>query len=129
MFNLNYFKKQHIDYNLAKQSKEEEGDPGLMKHLIKVSEHYVNVILNGKLYAHEAGLLRDELVEEIERGATEVRIDLSDVSYIDSSGLGVLITVHKMMKEKNGTSVLTGVQGMVGELLRRTRLNKVLTIE
>lgn len=100
-----------------------------MKHLIKVSEHYVNVILNGKLYAHEAGLLRDELVEEIERGATEVRIDLSDVSYIDSSGLGVLITVHKMMKEKNGTSVLTGVQGMVGELLRRTRLNKVLTIE
>lgn len=100
-----------------------------MKHSIKVSGNQVSVILSGKIYAHDAGVIRDELIEKIEQGAADIRINLSEVLYIDSSGLGVLVTVHKRTKSVNGRLVLTGVQGIVEELFKRTRLDKVLIIE
>ncbi|SMD12225.1 STAS domain-containing protein [Sporomusa malonica] len=100
-----------------------------MKHSLTISGNHVNVSLDGKIYAHDAGIVRDELLEVIDRGATDIRFDLSKLSYIDSSGLGVLVTVHKRTVEKNGKLVLTGVQGMVAEILKRTRLDKVLHIE
>lgn len=100
-----------------------------MKHSIKVSGSHVSVALTGKIYAHDAGVIRDELIDLIDRGTTDINIDLSELDYIDSSGLGVLVTVHKRTKEKNGGLVLTNVRGMVGEILKRTRLDRVLTIE
>ncbi|MCE5285960.1 MAG: STAS domain-containing protein [Pelosinus sp.] len=100
-----------------------------MNYSIEVSGNQVNVMLSDKIYAHDAGIIRDELMKKIEQGATEIRMDLSDVLYIDSSGLGVLITVHKRTKAINGRLVLTGVGGIVAELIKRTRLDKVLTIE
>jgi len=100
-----------------------------MKHSIQFSGKQAKAALTGKIYAHDAGLVRDELIDGIERGAAEVRIDLSDVAYIDSTGLGVLVTIHKRTKERNGHLVLTGVKGMVEQLIRRTRLDTVLTIE
>lgn len=100
-----------------------------MEHSIKVIGNQVRTALAGKIYAHDAGVVRDKLIEKIERGATDVMMDLSDVAYIDSSGLGVLVTVHKRTNAVNGRLVLTGVRGVVKELLKRTRLDKVLTIE
>jgi anti-sigma B factor antagonist len=100
-----------------------------MKHLLKVSGNQVKVVLIGKIFAHDAGILREELLEAIERGATDISMDLTQLAYIDSSGLGVLVTVHKRTGEKNGRVVFTGVQGMAAKLLERTRLDKVLTIE
>jgi len=100
-----------------------------MENEIKVNEHQVYVRLAGKMYAHDAGVIRDNLIEKIEQGAVEIRMDLSSVLYIDSSGLGVLVTVYKRMKEINGRFVLVGVCGIVEELLKRTRLDKILLIE
>ncbi|MDF2571665.1 MAG: anti-anti-sigma factor [Sporomusa sp.] len=100
-----------------------------MKHSLTVSGNQVTVSLDGKIYAHDAGIVRDELLEIIDQGATDIRFDLSKLNYIDSSGLGVLVTVHKRTAEKNGRLVLAGVQGMAAEILKRTRLDKVLHIE
>ncbi|HWR44184.1 STAS domain-containing protein [Sporomusa sp.] len=100
-----------------------------MKHSLNVSGNYATVSLDGKIYAHDAGIIRDELLEAIEQGVKDIRFDLSKLNYIDSSGLGVLVTVHKRTIEKNGRLVLTGVQGMAAEILKRTRLDKVLHIE
>ncbi|MBP2626987.1 MAG: anti-anti-sigma factor [Firmicutes bacterium] len=99
-----------------------------MNHTIKVSGKSVTAILTGKIYSQDAAVVRDELLEEVERGATEVSIDLSELTYIDSTGLGVLVTLHKRTKEKNGKLTLTGAQGMVAELLKRTRLDKIFLV-
>lgn len=100
-----------------------------MEHVINVSGNHASATLSGKVYAHDAGIIRDELLTEIDKGIVNISIDLVGVSYIDSTGLGVLVTVHKRTKEHNGAMVLTGITGMVAELLKRTRLDKVLTIE
>lgn len=100
-----------------------------MKHSIKVSGNHATVFLKDKIYVHDASLLRDDLIEITDRGVTDIRIDLSGLTYIDSSGLGTLVTINKRIKEKNGRLVLMGAQGLPFELIKRTRLDKVFTIE
>lgn len=99
-----------------------------MKHSLVVNGNAARVALTGKIYSKDAGLVRDAVLEQIDRGVTEVFIDLAEITYIDSTGLGVLITINKRTKEKNGKLIVSGVQGIAGELLRRTRLDKILTI-
>jgi len=100
-----------------------------MNYSIKANGNYVTAVLTGKIYSQDAAVIRDELLEEVEKGAIDIDLDLSELTYIDSTGLGVLVTLHKRTKEKNGKLKLNGVQGMVGELLKRTRLDKIFLVE
>ncbi|MBC2724523.1 STAS domain-containing protein [Desulfosporosinus sp.] len=100
-----------------------------MKHSIKVSGNHASVFLMDKIYVHDASLLRDDLLEIIDQGIIDIKIDLSGLTYIDSSGLGTLVTINKRTKEKNGRLVLVGAQGLPFDLIKRTRLDKVFIIE
>jgi len=81
-----------------------------------------------KIYVYDASSIRDDLLKVIDQGVTDVRMDLSGLAYIDSSGLGMLLAINKRIKKKNGVFVLAGVQGLPFELIKRTRLDKVFTI-
>jgi len=100
-----------------------------MKHSIKVSGKQATIFLNDKIYVSDASLLRDDLLEIIDQGVSDLRMDLSGLTYIDSSGLGTLVTINKRVKEKNGRLVLTGAQGLPLDLIKRTRLDRVFIIE
>ncbi|TGE38332.1 anti-sigma factor antagonist [Desulfosporosinus fructosivorans] len=100
-----------------------------MKHTINISGNQATVFLTDKIYVHDASLLRDDLLDIIAQGVTDVKIDLSELTYIDSSGLGTLVTINKRTKERNGSLVLAGAKGLPFELIKRTRLDKVFTIE
>lgn len=100
-----------------------------MKHSIKVCGNQATIFLNDKIYVGDASLLRDDLLGIIEQGITDLRMDLSGLTYIDSSGLGTLVTINKRTKEKNGRLVLMGAQGMPFDLIKRTRLDSVFTVE
>ena len=100
-----------------------------MKHSIKISENQATVFLYDKIYVSDASLLREELLEIIDQGVTDLRMDLSGLTYIDSSGLGTLVTINKRTKEKNGRLVLTGAKGLPFDLIKRTRLDNIFTVE
>ena len=100
-----------------------------MKHSFKVSGNQATVYLTDKIYVCDASLLRDDLLKIIDQGVADVRMDLCGLTYIDGSGLGTLVTVNKRAKEKNGTLVLAGAQGLPLDLIKRTRLDRVINIE
>lgn len=100
-----------------------------MKHITAVNGTGLTVKLAGKIYAHDAGSFRADVLEKIENGITDVVLDLAELTYIDSTGLGVIITIHKRLKEKDGKMLVKGAQGLPAELFKRTRLDKVLNIE
>ncbi|MDR3599569.1 MAG: STAS domain-containing protein [Desulfosporosinus sp.] len=100
-----------------------------MKHLIKVNGNQAEIFLKDKIYVGDASLLRDDLLAIIEQGVTILRMDLSELTYIDSSGLGTLVTINKRVKEKDGKLVLTSARGLPADLIKRTRLDKVFNIE
>ena len=57
-----------------------------------------------------------------------VILDLSDLSYISSAGLRVLMLAARQTKAQNGTLVLTGLQPLVQEIFEISRFNLVFDI-
>lgn len=88
----------------------------------------VNVRLTGEVYVQEATILREQLIQQVEKGLKRFVIDLSGVNYIDSSGLGVLVAIQKRAVQNGGSVTIKGLKGNVKELFELTRLTKVFTI-
>ena len=99
-----------------------------MRQEIYVEDEKVMVNLSGSLFMEEAALLRQKLLLQLEKGYNQFVVNLSGVDYIDSSGLGVLVAVHKRALQNGGTVILIGMQGTVKELFELTRLDKVFDI-
>ncbi len=58
----------------------------------------------------------------------KVIFDLTDVSYVDSSGVGILMMCHAKLKKAGGALHLVGVQGIVEEALAMTSVNKIVPL-
>ncbi len=86
------------------------------------------VRLAGSMYVEDSAPVREQLIGLLEEGLVHLTVDLSDLDYLDSSGLGVLISIHKRCLQKGGKMVVTGLRGMVEELFRLTRLDLVFNV-
>jgi len=65
----------------------------------------------------------------IEDGVSKLVIDLTDVEYVDSAGLGMLMYAYGMLNEKKGTLRLCGVTARVLSLLKMTKTDMLLPID
>jgi anti-sigma B factor antagonist len=76
-----------------------------------------------------AAQFRAELLKLIEQGHSSLVVDLSEVSFIDSSGLGALVSALKALKtrERSGDIRLANVQQPVVALLEIIRLQRVFS--
>ena len=59
----------------------------------------------------------------------ELVVDLSDVTFIDSTGLSVLVRAHKRLRPVNGRVIVRGAADQVYMALEVTKLNSLLTVE
>ena len=82
----------------------------------------------GDLDARSAGDLKLTLNEKIEGGKVWILVNLSEVPYMDSAGLGVLVSGLKNTNRQNGDLRLWGLQPDVRNIFELTRLNKVFQI-
>ncbi len=55
-------------------------------------------------------------------------IDLSDVTFMDSSGLGLIVAVHNLQKRHGGVVVLTGPQRVVRRVLAISGIDRVVDV-
>lgn len=99
-----------------------------MRQEITIRDRQVVVSLHGSLYVEEAAVLRQKLLMHIDKGYSQFLVDLTNVDYIDSSGLGVLVAIHKRSLQHGGNVAVTGLKGTVKELFELTRLNKVFEV-
>jgi anti-sigma B factor antagonist len=76
-----------------------------------------------------AGQFRAALLQLIEQGHRSLVVDMSEVNFIDSSGLGALVSALKALKtqDRNGDIRLANVQQPVVALLEIIRLQRVFT--
>lgn len=95
----------------------------------EIVDNRIHIILQGTIYVEDAKEMTEKLVALIESGQTRLLIDLSQVEYIDSSGLGMLIRIQKIAVRNGGNVVLKGVQGLVRELFEMTRLTALFHIQ
>lgn len=81
-----------------------------------------------EIIAANAGHLRDSIRAELKPSHTTLNIDLSTVTFMDSSGLGLLISLHKTLCKRNGTMRLLRPSSAAYQVIELTRLHRMFEI-
>ena len=68
-------------------------------------------------------LLKEQVLEQLERGDRKFIVDFSKTDYIDSSGLGVLVTLSKKIREQEGQLSLVSLSEDLRTLFELTKLD------
>ncbi len=100
-----------------------------MKFTLKEEGKIVHFIFEGDLIGENNGPDLVEIAGEmLGKGINLCTIDISDVRFINSSGIGVLITLLTKFRNKGGDLVLVNPSEQVNKLLIITKLNAIFSI-
>lgn len=86
------------------------------------------VTLDGEVDVYTAPRLKEELVSAIEDGCVNVIVDLEQVGFIDSSGLGVLVSALRRARERDGVVRIVCTRDNILKIFRITGLDKVFPV-
>lgn len=81
-----------------------------------------------RLDAHNSPEFKERILKLLESGHIHLLIDMSEVRFVDSSGLGVLLSGFKNAASLKGGLTLTGLQSQVKSMFELTRLHRVFKI-
>jgi len=100
-----------------------------MKITYDKQEKYTLLTLNeANLNSVIAPNIKSEFISLQSNGAVNLILDMSEVEYVDSSGLSAILTAQRLFKDK-GTFVLTGITSeSVKKLITISRLDSILNI-
>ncbi len=82
----------------------------------------------GRLNMVAAPRLRDQLHELVGSGSSRIVVDLSGTDFIDSSGLGALVSGLKVARQAGGDLRIAAPTPQVVTVLELTNLNRVLRV-
>jgi anti-sigma B factor antagonist len=86
------------------------------------------VTVSGEVDMATGPTLRDDLLGVLARGGHRVVLDLSKVTFMDSSGLGALLGGHRRARLLDGEIRLAAPSARVLEILRLTNLDRVFDL-
>lgn len=75
-----------------------------------------------------AKAFRDWVREAMHNGHRNIEVDLSQTTFVDSSGLGALIALHKTAASRQGKLLLLNPQPGIQQIIKLTRLDGVFEI-
>jgi anti-sigma B factor antagonist len=81
-----------------------------------------------RMDAHNSGDLKERMLQLFDEGKANLIIDLSRVRFIDSSGLGALVSGFKNASAREGNFKLCSLQPQVRSMFELTRLHRVFEI-
>jgi anti-sigma B factor antagonist len=88
----------------------------------------VVVAVEGELDLFTAPFLRDEVREAIKQDSNRLVLDLGGLSFMDSSGLSVLIEAWRLATGEGGGVSLAAPQAPVARILRTTGLDRRIKV-
>ena len=86
------------------------------------------IFLSGRLDASSADAFIEHVEAEIRVGAELVSLDMSEVGFVSSVGLGALLRLTSRVRSSGGRLALVAASDAVTEMLRVTRLDRVLAV-
>ncbi|MFZ0289430.1 MAG: STAS domain-containing protein [Candidatus Sulfotelmatobacter sp.] len=86
--------------------------------------------ISGRITLGEGNVMLREIVRElVDKGNKKIVLNLSEVQYIDSSGVGELVKTHTTIRNQGGQLRLVNLNKRVNDLLQMTRLSAVFDID
>jgi len=86
------------------------------------------VEVGGEIDVYTAPKLREQLVELVQNGSYHLVVDMEQVEFLDSTGLGVLVGGLKRVRAHDGSLRLVCTQERILKIFRITGLTKVFPI-
>jgi anti-sigma B factor antagonist len=100
-----------------------------MKSTIEKNERYTIFSLKEKnLTSHNSSDLKSEIAILVAEGYNSILLNLTELDFMDSSGLGALLNADRTTKENQGFLVIYGLNENNSNLIRIAKLDKVLLI-
>ncbi|MDB5541000.1 MAG: anti-sigma factor antagonist [Devosia sp.] len=87
----------------------------------------VLAVTETRLTAAVAPQFKQLVLDQIEAGNTRLVLDLSEVGFIDSTGLGAMVGILKRVGSRGDVAVC-GLQPAAAQMFRLTRMDKVFRI-
>ncbi len=95
----------------------------------KNDEGTIVLSLSGKLLGKDTALLEEAIGTALQTGHRDVVLDLTELTYIDSSGIGEIVTCHNIVTGKKGTLKLQNIPKRIRDRLAVTHLLSVFDDE
>ena len=93
----------------------------------KIEPGIIVLQMNGRItMGSDSQRIEWGLAQLIGENQKRVIFDLTDVCYLDSSGVGILMMCHAKLKKAGGELRIVGAQGMVEDALAMTSVNKII---
>ena len=89
-------------------------------------EGWTELAIVGRLDGYWAEHLDTGLADAVREGHRKLRLDLSNVSFVSSAGIGVLVKFYKRLEAIHGALVIVRASGPVRTVLDMTRLTAML---
>jgi len=100
-----------------------------MKATIRQVDSVVVVDISGRITLGEGCTqLRELIRDQLAKGNKRILLNLADVSYIDSSGIGELVSAYTAVSNQGGQLKLLNLTKKVHDLLQITKLYTVFDI-
>jgi len=85
--------------------------------------------VSGKITLGEGTMaVRNTVRDLLKVGNKKIILNLADVNYVDSSGIGELVSAYTMVSNQGGKLILLNLNQKIRELLRITRLLNVFQV-
>ena len=89
----------------------------------------LELILGEELERQKVAEFQEICKKQIDDGKIHLKINLSNVKFIDSSGLGMLIGLRAHAKARHGSISLSGINPGLHEIFHRTRMDVILGLD
>lgn len=86
-------------------------------------------ILSPKLTEREAEIVTTEIAEAALVSGWRVAVDMSEVGFMASAGIGALVNLYQQAKKGGGKLVVFGLSDQLAEVLKISRLDKLFPIK
>jgi anti-sigma B factor antagonist len=93
-----------------------------------VQENILIIKADGTLNSQTADQFLESIEKMVGAGLWDIIVDCSELEHLSSYGLGVLVLLHRRMGEGLGAIKIASAKGLIVDVLRLTRLNKLFEI-
>lgn len=93
------------------------------------TQKHWDISIEGEIDIYNSNNFKKELSELIQSNPADVYVNCEKLEYIDSTGLGALVSILKKVKQYDGDIHLFNLKSNVAKLFKITDLNKVFIIE
>ncbi len=97
---------------------------------ITVNGEVVTAFLDGEIDHHSAGVMRNEIDAAVEKNLpTMLVLDFRDVSFMDSSGIGLVMGRYKALKPLGAELHVTNTSPQIGKVMKLAGLDRLAKLD